>query len=1111
MSNKSECLLAGGSSDDEIVAAFEQIRNNHPDICARICNKWVTADAWVLAIASRILFPPQILCNENFNRAIGNCPSYQQNSEDAPTRLISGSGVHRFNFLQEWFYYVVDCGVENVESKEAMDEVTKRRNAIVVSWPNPSNSWVNKLIRSEDELFQRLKPLKPCRPGEREQNALIYASSKQTKVTVLDGPSTTEQLPPPKSVVTSTAPPETPEVRNLFPQSPTPASSSACKPSARINVAQTNSPESNQTGSGHPLENSSQIDDALTEKEKPTLPISEIKEKETSVADTGEDDHPASVATDNVEPCKFLATPKPTAAMGSPPVASRTRSAQKANFETPLSVRTLGSTDSLDPLGLAGSPLSLTSLTTTAATPMTDSRIPLGCQIPGDSTEPPQASTPSAMASPASMITYKSKSRMYSQSETSEGAAAMNMISIACSSPVSAAASKSAKDTNAKALEQLRGAADPNSTPDTSREDSRPTEANLDKQAKAFPPLGTQDVNNSGTAPIGSTKHAKKRTRKLKKGCKSKPAANPKKRAKMSISTLKAPQQVVRNQILVAPAPLSPEKVDAIRNIKYFESSEARTLFGPEENETVPQALQRRIELLRRANSTMDGWRDVISGGDPDDLCDETHILRIRQKSQYLCKAYMMALNEMDGAKKFFNCCEETVVALSGLGLGNPNVPTSAETLRKWNMEFKKNNGFVHPNPKKDAGGLLITKNPAIRQALIDYCIQNLHSLAIGDVLQYMKHGPIQDAYEDFVKQEQINERERVKNSKNQLSCKVKPTTMDEWLAKFKLKHIDYKTIHKWMSSSGFRYNKKTKQWSREDSSRPGRRSGDVRLDMETVEKENSTSLNGLELSDLAFAEPRLLRCFPSIKDALLDYCRENFKTMQLKTLYKYLKDGAIKDAYQSSLLNEKDKDQGKVRTNTGAPTMKEWLSQYGYHCISRNTVANWAHIYGLRRDKFAKQFYFIGEESEQYVISKRESFRALYGGNDDTDSGEGENDSANEDTKDDNWSDAGGNQFNDDDSADGVEEKHQMHQEQAVGVVNPCRHYPPLHSPIHSVSSPRSPRAAARPVNQDDWAHQYDPNYYYQSPGGNQAYGYRPYSYNNRASDRDPQFPIDH
>ena len=85
MSNKTECLLAGGSSDDEIVAAFEQIRNNHPDICTRICNKWVTADAWVLAIASRILFPPQILCNENFNRAIGNCPSYQQNSEDAPT------------------------------------------------------------------------------------------------------------------------------------------------------------------------------------------------------------------------------------------------------------------------------------------------------------------------------------------------------------------------------------------------------------------------------------------------------------------------------------------------------------------------------------------------------------------------------------------------------------------------------------------------------------------------------------------------------------------------------------------------------------------------------------------------------------------------------------------------------------------------------------------------------------------------------------------------------------------------------------------------------------------------------------------------------------------
>ncbi|KAG7357622.1 hypothetical protein IV203_002310 [Nitzschia inconspicua] len=80
----------------------------------------------------------------------------------------------------------------------------------------------------------------------------------------------------------------------------------------------------------------------------------------------------------------------------------------------------------------------------------------------------------------------------------------------------------------------------------------------------------------------------------------------------------------------------------------YWDSPEAYKLFRPRQcDSNCLSAVERRIKLLQRAQQ-FEGWRDLVHGRDPDNVCSNYDKLVIRQKSMFILKAYQIATLEMN-------------------------------------------------------------------------------------------------------------------------------------------------------------------------------------------------------------------------------------------------------------------------------------------------------------------------------------------------------------------------------------------------------------------------------------------------------------------------------
>jgi hypothetical protein len=109
------------------------------------------------------------------------------------------------------------------------------------------------------------------------------------------------------------------------------------------------------------------------------------------------------------------------------------------------------------------------------------------------------------------------------------------------------------------------------------------------------------------------------------------------------------------------------------------------------------------IDSLRHSNSLEAAWVDVVNTHDKDGLCKPAAVFKIRQQCQLLCQAYIFALARMNlqsdydvPNKTWRDCCEAACESLNPCG----NVAAiTGRTIERWNMEFRTNNKFVHPNP----------------------------------------------------------------------------------------------------------------------------------------------------------------------------------------------------------------------------------------------------------------------------------------------------------------------------------------------------------------------------------------------------------------------------
>jgi hypothetical protein len=169
----------------------------------------------------------------------------------------------------------------------------------------------------------------------------------------------------------------------------------------------------------------------------------------------------------------------------------------------------------------------------------------------------------------------------------------------------------------------------------------------------------------------------------------------------------------------------------------YFEQGEARNLFKPrDEDEDVRATLERRIEALRYVNANVEGWRYVIKGHDPDNLCTANDIFELRLRCQLLCQAYLFALEHMGGGsdhKTWGQCCQE---ACNYLNPSGNQQATSGRVIKRYNILFYKNaETFPHPNPNAHLGKKpdppLLRAYPDLKETLTEFCVHNLNELTM--------------------------------------------------------------------------------------------------------------------------------------------------------------------------------------------------------------------------------------------------------------------------------------------------------------------------------------------------------------------------------------------
>jgi hypothetical protein len=130
-----------------------------------------------------------------------------------------------------------------------------------------------------------------------------------------------------------------------------------------------------------------------------------------------------------------------------------------------------------------------------------------------------------------------------------------------------------------------------------------------------------------------------------------------------------------------------------------------------------------RIEKLERVNCFAADWRELVDGGDQDDLCSEHEIFLIRHRSMYLACALCKFVNEVTNKARWtWQLCIEHAIGLMN--------DIDIETYSHWRPLARWHRRLAYS--PKDA----FIKSPAPKSRLPPFFIENLDAMNT-----FKKHG----------------------------------------------------------------------------------------------------------------------------------------------------------------------------------------------------------------------------------------------------------------------------------------------------------------------------------------------------------------------------------
>jgi len=157
--------------------------------------------------------------------------------------------------------------------------------------------------------------------------------------------------------------------------------------------------------------------------------------------------------------------------------------------------------------------------------------------------------------------------------------------------------------------------------------------------------------------------------------------------------------------------------------------------------------------------------------------------------------AYKNALDFMNDIT-WTACCEKVSETMCDMGY-----EVCDKSIRLWNMEFRVNNLFNHPNPIISSGKTLTPPLfdlfPEVKDSILTYCLQNISDLNVTRVHNYIVDNLLPNLQKTTMHETVCNEAQHFLESLT--TNPPNPTTIWRWM---KFLNFNYDTVKKhilWM------------------------------------------------------------------------------------------------------------------------------------------------------------------------------------------------------------------------------------------------------------------------------------------------------------------------
>lgn len=273
---------------------------------------------------------------------------------------------------------------------------------------------------------------------------------------------------------------------------------------------------------------------------------------------------------------------------------------------------------------------------------------------------------------------------------------------------------------------------------------------------------------------------------------------------------------------------------------KYWISKKAFNLFGvhqaddeEEQDANVPDALEqefdndnnsreifadlkcivrKRIDTLRLAYTTADGYRKVLSERWKKTPVSDHLRFQIAQRSRYLVAALENALLKMPELS-WDECCQKSIEQVNASE--GVNFITSSRTVRNWHTNFRSDSctfdGLINKAHKMRMPKFL-EENPEQKTLIVKYALDNLNKLTMQLMHEYIHNTLLPDMKEKLVSElrETLDGMEDGED-KRELEEQIGLVTVDSILKENHLTVLNEETVRQWMHKLGFKYEERKK------------------------------------------------------------------------------------------------------------------------------------------------------------------------------------------------------------------------------------------------------------------------------------------------------------